>query len=96
MGVFMQGRLIGVGGISRDPFSVASEARLRRMYVSKAFRGQNVGRLLLNQLLEHAAHHFQTVRLYTDTPQAAAFYMGCGFHSMDDEHATHFKHLRND
>lgn len=96
MGAFAQERLIGIGGVSRDPFSVTPTARLRRMYVSKTFRGQNVGRLLLDQLLEHAAHHFQIVRLYTDTAHAAAFYACCGFHPMDDEHATHFKYLRND
>ena len=91
LGVFRNGRLIAVGGLSFDPFSEAGVGRLRRVYVARASRGQNVGKALVQQLLDLASGHFRVVRLSTDTPEGAAFYLRCGFQSIQDDFATHVK-----
>jgi GNAT superfamily N-acetyltransferase len=93
LGVFRNGRLIAVGGLSSDPFSEPGVGRLRRVYVAPASRGQNVGKALVQQLLELASGHFRVVRLSTDTPEGAAFYLRCGFQPIHAEHATHMKSL---
>lgn len=95
MAVYLNSQLVGIGGLSVDPFTQAPTARLRRIYVTPASRGQQVGRRLVNALLAHAALHFETVRLNTDTAQGSAFYLACGFTLTDDAGATHILQLRN-
>ncbi|WP_339543251.1 GNAT family N-acetyltransferase [Pseudomonas sp. JAI120] len=89
LGVFCQKQLIAVGGVSRDPYAGSTVGRLRRVYVTPEMRGRNVGKALVQALLDCAAVKFQDVRLSTDTPEAAAFYLRCGFHQISDDTATH-------
>ncbi|WP_114730951.1 GNAT family N-acetyltransferase [Pseudomonas fluorescens] len=89
LGVFDNGQLIAVGGLSCDPYATPSVGRLRRVYVTRTSRGLKVGRFLVEHLLEHAASRFQAVRLSTDTPEGAAFYLRCGFRPVEDDFATH-------
>ena len=93
LGVFCEGQLVAVGGLNRDPYAPPGTGRLRRIYVAPAVRGRNVGKALVQQLLDHARAQFQSVRLSTDTPEAAAFYLRCGFHQVVDDTATHTKTL---
>lgn len=89
LGVFRHDQLIAIGGVSRDPHFNPGIGRLRRVYVAPTIRRHNVGKVLVQQLLKHAAQHFQQAHLTTDTPEAAAFYLRCGFHSVVDNSATH-------
>ena len=93
LGVFRHDLLIAIGGVSRDPYSNPDTGRLRRVYVAPSMRRHNVGKALVQRLLEHAAAHFQQVHLTTDTPEAAAFYLRCGFHQITNGTATHAKSL---
>ena len=93
LGGFHHGQLIAVGGLSCDPYAGPRIGRLRRVYVAPAMRGRHIATALVAQLLEYAAVHFQAVRLFTDTPQAAHFYLRCGFQPIDDDKATHVKSL---
>ncbi|EJL06973.1 GNAT family N-acetyltransferase [Pseudomonas chlororaphis] len=93
LGAFRNGQLIAIGGLSYDPYAGPDIGRLRRVYVVRAARGQNVGKALVQQLLEHAAQRFCVVRLSTDTPEGAAFYLRCGFQQIQDDFATHVKSL---
>ena len=92
-GAFRNGRLVAIGGLSSDQFAESDVGRLRRVYVARASRGQNVGKALVQQLLELASRHFRVVRLSTDTPEGAAFYLRCGFQPIQDDFATHMKSL---
>ncbi|WP_082224456.1 GNAT family N-acetyltransferase [Pseudomonas trivialis] len=94
LGVFCEGQLVAIGGLNCDPYAPPGTGRLRRVYVAPAVRGRNVGKALVQQLLEHARVQFQSVRLSTDTPEAAAFYLRCGFHQVADDTATHAKALK--
>lgn len=93
LGAFRDGQLIAIGGLSYDPYVGPDIGRLRRVYVARAARGQNVGKALVQQLLAYAAQRFRVVRLSTDTPEGAAFYLRCGFQPIQDDFATHVKWL---
>jgi len=93
LGVLRDGQLIAIGGLSYDPYAGPDIGRLRRVYVVRAARGQNVGKALVQQLLAYAAQRFGVVRLSTDTPEGAAFYLRCGFQPIEDDFATHVKSL---
>ncbi|WLG53044.1 GNAT family N-acetyltransferase [Pseudomonas sp. FP1742] len=95
MAAYMDYCLIGIGGLSVDPYSQNDTARLRRVYVAASSRGQQVGQTLVNALVEYAAHRFRIVRLSTDTPEGDAFYLHCGFNRSNDDHATHTMLLGN-
>ncbi|KPY05311.1 MULTISPECIES: GNAT family N-acetyltransferase [Pseudomonas] len=88
-------QLIGVGGLSIDPYAEANTARLRRVYVAASSRGQHVGQALVKALLTHAALRFRSVHLSTDTPEGDSFYLHCGFIRTDIPHATHVMQLGN-
>lgn len=89
MAAFMEGQLVAIGGLTQDPFAAPDVGRLRRVFVARAFRGRNLGRRLVEQLVAHAARHFREVRLSTDSSSGAAFYSACGFQAVVDEQATH-------
>jgi len=93
MAAYLGDRLVGIGGLTRDPFTQENIGRLRRVYIAREARGQNIGRALVNRLVEHATQHFRIVRLSTDTSDSAAFYIRCGFQALDDDHATHVMFL---
>jgi len=52
--------LAAVGGITLDPV-VAGALRMRRFYVRRPFRGQGIGRRLVEALLEHPRRAGQIV-----------------------------------
>jgi GNAT superfamily N-acetyltransferase len=96
MAAYLNERLVGIGGLSVDPYAEASVGRLRRVYVVPSSRGQNVGQRLVSELLVHAALHFRSVRLNTDTVEGSAFYLRCGFVRVEDGDATHRVELSKD
>ncbi|MCK6190560.1 MULTISPECIES: GNAT family N-acetyltransferase [unclassified Pseudomonas] len=93
LGVFYQDQLVAIGGITQDPHAGPTVGRLRRVYVATHVRRRRLGRTLVQALLDHAALKFEEVRLFTDTPEAAAFYRRCGFQPISDGTATHVKSL---
>ncbi|MBT1263707.1 GNAT family N-acetyltransferase [Pseudomonas sp. VS40] len=95
MAAYSNQRVIGIGGLSVDPYTQPDTARLRRVYVAPAARNQHVGQALVKALVAQATLHFQTVRLSTDTSGGDAFYLRCGFTRTEDVHATHIIELAN-
>nr|WP_225923860.1 GNAT family N-acetyltransferase [Pseudomonas shahriarae] len=95
MAAYLNQQLVGIGGLSVDPFTHDRTGRLRRVYVAPLSRGQQVGRRLVSALLAHAALHFESVRLYTDTPDGSTFYLRCGFIRTEDADATHIVLITN-
>ncbi len=91
----IQGRLVGVCGLSRDPYTgQADVGRVRRLYVLPGFRGQGVGKRLVEAVLEAARPHFTLLSLRTDNPVAARFYEGLGFDPYPGlECSTHLRNL---
>ena len=92
LGAFEGGRMIGIGGLTIDPYLPAGDAgRLRRLYVAPCARRRGIGAALVDALLQHASGRFRLVRLTTDTQAGADFYLRCGFSQVDDDSATHAK-----
>ncbi len=92
LGAFEGGRMIGIGGLTIDPYLPAGDAgRLRRLYVAPSARRRGIGAALVDALLQHASGQFRLVRLTTDTKAGAGFYLRCGFFQVDDDSATHAK-----
>ena len=83
--------LLGLGGLTRDPYLKAEEAgRVRRLYVRRAARRHGVGRALLGAAAAGAAEAGWP-RLRVRAPAAAfAFYESCGFlRAVGEAAATH-------
>jgi GNAT superfamily N-acetyltransferase len=79
-GVYEADRLIGVGGVQRDPYlNRADVGRVRHVYVLNAYRRQGVGKRILDALIEHAGEHYTLLTLRTPTVAASAFYEAIGF-----------------
>ena len=90
LGAFADETLVGVGGLSLDPYAPAPGlARLRHLYVIDAHRRAGIGRALVARLLELARPYFATVRLRTRNTGAAALYESFGFVSGAREGETH-------
>jgi GNAT superfamily N-acetyltransferase len=76
----IQGELVGVCGLSRDPYSTkANVGRVRRLYVRKEFRRLGVGQLLVQAVVATARDHFTLLSLRTDNSIASRFYERQGF-----------------
>jgi GNAT superfamily N-acetyltransferase len=89
-GAFSGERLVGVGGLNRDPY-VRTEGigRLRHLYVAFDARRRGVGRLLVERIIAEARGSFAVLRLRTPSADAAAFYCRLGFIETDEDAATH-------
>jgi GNAT superfamily N-acetyltransferase len=89
-GVFVQEKLVAVGGLNRDPFvNAPTIGRLRRIYVRAAWRRRGIGAALVAAMLSDARQSFHTVRLRADNPGAARLYERFGFQPCSDPGATH-------
>ena len=86
--------LVGIGGLNVDPYCAGgTTGRIRRMYVRNDHRGRGVGRLLIHAIESRARARFDELRLFTDKPAAAAFYLALGYDVVEDSGATHVKRL---
>ena len=94
-GVYVDGQLVAVGGLNRDPYLPDENAgRVRHVYVLPAFRRQGVGRLLMQTIIDAArSSHFRLLTQRTVNPAADFFYRALGFRRDSDvEGATHSMH----
>jgi GNAT superfamily N-acetyltransferase len=87
-GAFDGERLVGVGGLNRDPWQ-PELGRLRHLYVLAACRGRGAGRTLSERILAQARGRFDVVRLRTRASEAVALYLRLGFVPSVGEHETH-------
>jgi GNAT superfamily N-acetyltransferase len=89
-------RLVGVGGLNRDPYIDDSQVgRIRHLYVTPDVRGMGVGRALVIALVDHARESFERVRLRAGADDARGFYLRLGFEETpDEEDSTHQIRLR--
>jgi ribosomal protein S18 acetylase RimI-like enzyme len=96
-GAFVDGQIVGVCGLNRDPYSGdARTGRVRRLYVAPEYRRTGVGRKLMEAVIERACEHFDRLVLRTDNGAAAAFYEAMGFHAETAiTNPTHFMVCRS-
>lgn len=85
LGAFLGGELMGMGAIkiqsdSENPGERYAE--VKRLFVTEAARGRNLGRRLMQALESHSLHqNINLVRLETGTeqPEAVRLYEGLGY-----------------
>lgn len=83
--------LIGIGGITHDPYVLENNfGRLRRFYIKPNWRRKGIGQLLLEYILLESSLRFKEVSLRTDTNSASQFYEKNGFIRVKGKvHQTH-------
>ncbi len=95
-GAFSREELVGLGGLSHDPYLRESAVmRVRRVYVLRAARRGGVGRALM-EAVGAAGQAAGAQRLRVRAPISAfAFYERCGFlRAVGEPAATHVLHLK--
>lgn len=88
LGAFLDGRLVGVGGVTHDPWQ-PDIGRLRHLYVLREMRGRGVGRLLVARIVEEAGRAFPVLRLRTRAAAAKRLYESFGFIPTAEPFETH-------
>ncbi len=89
-GAFDREKLIGIGGLNRDPYAnEATVGRIRHLYVLREYRKRGVGAALVREIILKAKPQFSKLRLRTDTLNAAKFYESIGFRPVVEDSATH-------
>ncbi|HEY9126885.1 MAG TPA: GNAT family N-acetyltransferase [Acidobacteriaceae bacterium] len=91
MGCFSHRELIGMGGLTIDPYAGSSHVgRIRRVYIRAEWRNRGAGGMLVRKLVEKAREGFRCVRLRAENTDAARLYERLGFEPILDPHATHW------
>ena len=90
-GAYGSGNLVGVGGRAIDPYrNDRRVARVQRLYVLPAWRGQGVGRALVRRVVQEGAGRFATVTVRAPSTDAGLFYEALGFTPVSRATETHF------
>lgn len=77
-------RLVGVCGLNIDPYAEnKSIGRIRHLYVLATFRRLGIGSRLMEAVIASARGRFSSLRLRTNSADAAAFYERLGFQRQD-------------
>jgi GNAT superfamily N-acetyltransferase len=93
LGAYVDGRLAGVGGVTRDPYLEGPGiGRLRHVYVLSSARRTGVGAALVRALIDIASGEFAVLRL--SSAYAGPFYEALGFEKTIEARATHRLTLR--
>jgi GNAT superfamily N-acetyltransferase len=93
-GAFSAGTLVGVCGLNVDPLAGdPSVGRVRRLFVTRSFRGRGVGRQLVRVVIAAAAGNFHSLRVRTENLEAGRFYERLGFVPIEGPDCTHFLRL---
>lgn len=87
--------LLGLGGLTRDPYLEDAAGRVRRLYVRRAARGHGAGRALVEAIVAGAGEAgWPRVRVRAPA-SAFLFYERCGFlRAVGERAATHVLPLR--
>ena len=83
--------LLGVGGLTPDPYTHddTSVGRLRHLYVLPCYRRQGVAKALVTVIIAAGRQPNRVLRLGTTNPEADLFYLTLGFVGVTDPDATH-------
>lgn len=81
--------LAGIGGVTADPYAPAGVARVRRLYVARAFRRHGIGRALVTAARDTARDAGCRSLRVRAPDDATAFYERLGFRRTEERGASH-------
>jgi ribosomal protein S18 acetylase RimI-like enzyme len=87
--------IVGICGLNIDPYLHNLDiGRVRHLYVSKNYRKQGIGHLIMEHVINDAIKSFKTLILRTNNPLADKLYRDLGFSNEPFfENASHYLHL---
>lgn len=88
-GAFIDGALVGCGGLNIDPYTDRKVGRLRHVFILSRSRRMGVAHELVQHLINRSSAEFSEVRLRTSDQKADKFYEAIGFNRTTEEGATH-------
>jgi GNAT superfamily N-acetyltransferase len=90
LAAFLDGDLVGVGGITREPTVVTELAlRMRRLFVSARARRAGVARAIASALAQEGFGHAALITAHAGNPGADAFWEAQGFRRVDGRPWSH-------
>jgi GNAT superfamily N-acetyltransferase len=90
LGAYRDGRLIGSGGVTHDPYDPETGlGRVRHVFVLRSCRRQGIGRSLMIAIIDRARADFTQLRLRTSNPAAARLYESLRFERREQPNETH-------
>jgi GNAT superfamily N-acetyltransferase len=85
-----EGRLLGIGGRSKDPYlNDESVLRVRHVYVLPDWRRFGIASALMKKILEIPSAGYKKMTLRTLNPAARKFYEALGFTYIGEGEVTH-------
>ena len=80
LGAYHQAELLGVCGLTRDPYSNDPHiGRIRHLYIHLSARSHGIGSRLVRAIEQRAVGRFTSLVLRTDSEAASRFYMALGY-----------------
>jgi GNAT superfamily N-acetyltransferase len=87
---FLDGGLVGIGGVTDEPARSAEPAwRMRRLYVAEAARRRGVARALVSALQQEAAGQVGLLTVHAGNPEAERFWEAIAFQPVDGKAWSH-------
>lgn len=68
----------GIGGLTTEP-RIAGALRIRRFYIHPSARGQGIGRMLADMLIDRARQATTLLTVHSGSEDASAFWQALGF-----------------
>lgn len=91
---FIGNTVVGIGGLNVDPYANDPKiGRIRHLYVLIDYHKGGVGRALVSAIEQCALEHFDSLQLFTNSPDADAFYRSLGYQLGGEGKSSHFKDI---
>ena len=89
LAAFLDGELVGIGGLTREPSRARRALRMRRLYVLPQARRHGVATAIANALTQEALAHARILTVHAGNPAAERFWEALGYAAVPDKPWTH-------
>jgi GNAT superfamily N-acetyltransferase len=90
LAAFLDGELVGIGGLTREPGAPLGAAlRMRRLYVLPGARGRGIATMITSALLNEALSSVRLVTVHAGSSDAARFWEARGYAAVEGRPWSH-------